>query len=276
MKKQLAAIPYLAWMAIFIILPMFLILGYSVITVSEHGVIKLTSNYLLQVFNPLFLRVILFSFRTAFLSTLACFIIGYPIAYILAGNTFKRKGTLLFLLLAPMWMNFLLRTYAWLTLLERNGIINNLLTLLNMPNIRIINTQWAVLIGMVYNFLPFMILPIYLAISKIDSSLIEAANDLGASRWNVFRRVIFPLSLAGVFSGFLLVFMPAVTTFVIPQLLGGTDILIGNIIQRQFTDAGNWALGSALSAFLMVIILAMVAFTSRRGGRLEGRGGGLI
>jgi spermidine/putrescine transport system permease protein len=274
MKKQLAAIPYIGWMIVFIALPLLLILGYSITTVTDHGLIHFTFNHIRQVFNPIFLRVIGFSFWIALQSTFWCFIIGYPIAYILAGNTFKNKGILLFLLLAPMWMNFLLRTYSWLTLLERNGIINSLLSFFGLPTIQIINTPVAVMIGMVYNFLPFMILPIYLAISKIESSIIEAAHDLGAGRWNVFKRVIFPMSLPGVFSGILMVFMPAVTTFVIPQLLGGSNILIGNIIQIQFTDAGNWALGSALSMFLVAIILIVISFG---GGKVvEGEEGGLI
>jgi len=175
-----------------------------------------------------------------------------------------------------MWMNFLLRTYARLTLLERYEGINNFLKWLNLPVLDIINTPTAVMIGMVYNFLPFMVLPIYTVMSKIDGSLIEAARDLGADRWAVFRKVIFPWSLAGVFSGVIMVFMPAVTTFVIPNLLGGAKtLMIGSFIEMQFFMADKWGFGSALSSLIMVVMIFVAYFSNRR-GNLEESGGGVL
>jgi len=159
--------------------------------------------------------------RLALFSTVICLIIGYPAAMVMAGNAFERKSVVLLLFVVPMWMNFLLRTYAWLTILERNGVINVLLANLNLPSLNILYTEGAVVLGMVYNFLPFMVLPIYSVLSKIDRGVVEAAGDLGANSLQVFAKVIFPLSLPGVVSGVTMVFMPALTTFVISRLLGG-------------------------------------------------------
>lgn len=257
-------------MLIFILIPMLLILGYSLITTTSSGVIKLTFENIRRCFEPMYLKIIARSFITAICATVLCFIIGYPIAVILSDDTFKRKSTLIFMLLAPMWMNFLLRTYAWLTILEKNGIINRFLSFLRLPNINILYTDAAVMLGMVYNFLPFMILPIYTVISKIDKKLLEASEDLGAGKRQTFMKVIFPLSLPGVLSGTIMVFMPAVTTFVITRLLGGGKTsMIGNVIEQQFLSARNWAFGSALSAILMLFILICVYIANRK-GKLEG------
>jgi len=248
---------------------MVLILGYSFISAGTNGTMKLTLQNLIECFQPSYMKIMGFSIWIAFISTVACLLIGYPIALILAGSTFKRKGTLIFLLLAPMWMNFLLRTYAWMTLLEKNGVINNFLRWIHLPTLNIINTPAAVMIGMIYNFLPFMILPIYTVMSKIDGSLIEAAKDLGADKWAVFRKVTLPWSMAGVLSGVIMVFMPAVTTFVIPNLLGGAkDLMIGSFIEMQFFMADKWGFGAAMSAILMVVILA-ITYLANRGGSLE-------
>lgn len=163
-----------------------------------------------------------------------------------------------------MWMNFLLRTYAWLSLLERNGVVNTVLKYLGLETLNILYTEPAVILGMVYNFLPFMVIPIFTVFKKIDPAVLEAASDLGANRWKTFIRVILPLSQPGIISGFAMVFMPAVTTFVVPNILGGGKVdLIGNVIERQFLQSNNWYFGSALSLVLMVIILLSMGVVSR-------------
>ncbi len=197
------------------------------------------------------------SIKVAAVSTLICLALGYPMAYILSKMRPGLRDTMVFLFVLPMWMNFLLRTYAWMTLLERTGLINTLLGKLGLGPLDLMYTQGAVILGNVYNFLPFMILPIYNVLVKIDSSVVEAAQDLGANRFVVFRKVIFPLSLPGVISGVSMTFMPAVSTFIISRLLGGgQQALIGDIIENQFKVVGNWGLGSAMSVALMVLILA--------------------
>jgi spermidine/putrescine transport system permease protein len=185
------------------------------------------------------------------------------VADIMASKGYSENSFLLFLFLVPMWMNFLLRTYAWLTILERNGLINTLLTALGLPIIDLLFTDVAVVLGMVYNFLPFMILPIYTVLKKMDKSIIEAAQDLGADSRTVFLKVVFPLSLPGVVSGITMVFMPGVTTFIISNLLGGSQfVLIGNLIEQQFLKLGDWRFGSAISVILMIIILLSMGAVS--------------
>jgi spermidine/putrescine transport system permease protein len=197
----------------------------------------------------------------ALISTLICFLLAYPLAMILARMKVNQNSFIIMIFILPMWMNFLLRTLAWQTLLEKNGVINSVLTFLHLPNINIINTPYAIVLGMVYNFLPFMVLPLYNALSKIDINVINAARDLGAGTVHTFFRIILPLSVPGIISGVTMVFVPALTTFVISTLLGGSKILlIGNVIEQEFTQASNWHLGSGLSIVLMVvIILNMIA-----------------
>ncbi|NMA95728.1 MAG: ABC transporter permease, partial [Clostridiales bacterium] len=224
---------------------------------------------------PVYLVVLLRSLALAALSTIICLLIGYPLAMILADKDFERRNIMLLLLMVPMWMNFLLRTYAWLTLLEKKGIINSILTALNLPNVNIIYTTKAVVLGMVYNFLPFMVLPIYTVLSKIDRSIVEAAQDLGADSVTTFKKVIFPLSLPGVVSGITMVFMPAVTTFIISRLLGGGHYkLIGNLIEQQFLSVYDWNFGSAISIIMMIVILISIAILSKYEDVKEG--GGLL
>jgi spermidine/putrescine transport system permease protein len=209
-----------------------------------------------NVFDPLYLTVITNSFKLAVICTVICLILGYPVAYILASKEYINKGFLLFLFIVPMWMNFLLRTYAWLSILENNGIINTILEFMGFEKRKLLYTDNAVLLGMVYNYLPFMILPIYTVLTKMDKSIIEAAQDLGANSRQVFRRVVFPLSLPGVTSGITMVFMPAVTTFIVSSILGGDQfMLIGNLIEHQFMRVGNWNFGSALAVIMMLLIL---------------------
>lgn len=275
MKKTVPAYPYVFWAISFIIVPLIMILAYSIIDTSS-GSVQFTLRHIMKCFEPLYLKVILYSFKIAAYCTVICLLIGYPLSMILAGDTFKHKNILLFLVIAPMWMNFLLRTYAWLTILETNGILNRLLGLLGRAPTQLLYNEGAVMLGMVYNFLPFMVLPIYSVLTKMDKSIIEAAHDLGANKTNVFLRVILPLSMPGVFSGIVMVFMPAVTTFVITRLLGGgKHNMIGNIIEHQFVVAGDWGFGSSLSALLMLVILLSIAFSSKLDLQ-EVEGGGLF
>ncbi len=264
MKRiKLALIPYSAYALIFIVAPILLILLYSF---QDSGGALTMDNYarFFDLSDPVYLKVLWRSVRLAVISTIICLILGYPMAYILSKLSPRVRGTVSFLFVLPMWMNFLLRTYSWMSLLERTGLINSLIGWLNgflpagaqLPMLDIMYTQGAVVLGNVYNFLPFMILPIYTVLIKIDKSLIEAAQDLGASRGRVFRKVIFPLSLSGVVSGISMTFMPAVTTFVISRLLGGgQNALIGDLIENQFKVVNDWGFGSAMSVILMVLIL---------------------
>lgn len=272
MKKNWLSYPYIVWMLIFIFIPLLLVLYYS-LTVRTGGELAFSFEHFRRFFEPIYLRVLFRSVYLALISTILCLLLGYPMAMILAGNSFKRKNVMVFLFVVPMWMNFLLRTYAWMTLLERRGLINTFLSHLGLPSLNLLYTQEAVVLGMVYNFLPFMVLPLYSVLSKIDRQFIEAAADLGANQVTIFRRVIFPLSLPGVFSGITMVFMPAVTTFVISRLLGGGQFtLIGNLIEQQFLFVGDWHFGSAISMLMMVVILMSMGVLSRYDKEHEGGG----
>jgi len=214
--------------------------------------------------------------RIALISTAICLAVGYPMAYILARMRPGVRGLVSFLFVLPMWMNFLLRTYAWMTLLENTGVINSFLTSLGFSPLEMMYTEGAVIFGNVYNFLPFMILPIYNVLTKIDKNLIEASGDLGANFGATFRKVIFPLSIPGVMSGITMTFMPAVTTFIISKLLGGgQNALIGDLIEKQFKSVGDWGFGSAMSVILMIMILLVMAFMGRY-EKEQGAGGGLL
>ncbi len=256
MKKSLSSVPYLIWMVIFILIPLFLILYYSLTYKNPDGSLVFSLYNYKKAFDPLYLKIMVRSLSLAFYSTLLCFIIGYPVAFIISKKEFAAKNTIFFLLIVPMWMNFLLRTYGWLSLLEKNGIINIVLSFFGFEKHSFLHTDGAVMLGMVYNFLPFMILPIHTVLKKMDQSIIESAQDLGANSVNVFFRIIFPLSIPGIVSGITMVFMPSVSTFIISALLGGSQyLLIGNLIQTQFLTAMDWNFGSALSIILMIIIL---------------------
>jgi spermidine/putrescine transport system permease protein len=263
MRKSWIAYPYVFWMIIFTVVPLILLLYFG-FTFTDGARASFSWANFERILEPVYLKVFFRSLLLAGISTFLCLLFGYPVALILAGNSFNRKNTMVLLLVLPMWMNFLLRTYAWLTLLERKGLINSLLAVLGLGPLNLLYNDFAVTLGMVYNFIPFMVLPIYSVMSKIDRSLVEAAEDLGANPWEVFMRVIFPLSLPGVFSGITMVFMPAVTTFVISRLLGGGQYtLIGNLIEQQFLTAGDWNFGSAISVLMMLVILTGMAFASR-------------
>jgi spermidine/putrescine transport system permease protein len=255
MKRTWFCYPYILWMIIFIVVPLGLLLYYSFTINTDEGV-QITLEHFKRLWDPIYFWVFLRSIGLALISTLICLIIGYPAALILASKDFNKNTTMVLLFIIPMWINFLLRTYAWMTLLEKNSVINNILAFLHLPQMELLYTNQAVVLGMVYNFLPFMVLPIYSVLVKIDRSVLEAAEDLGASYFVTLKRVIIPLSTPGVVSGITMVFMPAVTTFVISRLLGGGHYtLIGNLIEQQFIFVGDWNFGSAISFVLTVIIL---------------------
>ncbi len=260
------AYPYVIWILFFIVLPLILILFYSFSSGNIHdpSTLSFSLESYGRVLEPMYLKVILNSFGLAAVSTLLCLLLGYPVALIISKANPKYRNMLLMFLLVPMWMNFLLRTYAWMSLLSPNGFINRMLEFLGLPRLEIMPGEGAVLLGMVYNFLPFMVLPIYTVLSKIDGHVLEAAADLGANKALSFIRVILPLSLPGVVSGITMVFLPGVSTFVISGLLGGGKTpLIGDLIEQQFLSDRNWHFGSSLSIILMIIILISMAVMSR-------------
>ena len=261
MYKKFLAYPHLVWMLVFVLVPMLLVLLYS-INVLPTGIEEGFSieNYI-RFFDVTYMKIFAYSMWIAFLSTVFCLLIGYPVAYILAkrererAKGGKKSSTMFMLFVMPMWMNMMLRTYSWLTILESNGLLNTLLKFLHLPTVEILYTTPAVVLGMVYDFLPFMILPLYSVLSKIDVSLNEAAEDLGANPIKVFIRVTLPLSLPGVVSGITMVFLPSVTTFYISNIFGGGQImLVGNLIEQQFLVANNWNFGSAISIIMMILI----------------------
>lgn len=276
MKKSIASFPFLVWIILFTVIPILLVLFFSITEgdIDNLKEIKFTLDNFKRFLQPNYLNVLLRSVRLALISTVICLLIGYPMAMILANMEERKRNILVLLLILPMWMNFLLRTYAWMTLLGKQGLINKFLGFLGLPTLNLLYNNGAVILGMVYNFLPFMILPIYTVLRKIDKSIIEAAEDLGSNRLTVLRKIIFPLSLPGVVSGITMVFMPAVSTFVISRLLGGNRyMLIGNLIEQQFLTTYDWHFGSAISIIMMIMILIAMAFMERfdkekEGGRL--------
>ena len=244
--------PFIIWIIAGTVIPLASIAYYG-FTSREGG---FTFANITAMFRPDHMQALGLSLLLAVISTLICLLLAFPMAMILRESKFGKHGFLIFIIILPMWMNFLLRTMAWQVLLERKGVINSIITALGFPQQELMNTPGAIVLGMVYDFLPFMILPIYNTVSKIDSSLIEAAYDLGASKAMTYTRVILPLSVPGIVSGITMVFIPALTTFVISNLLGGGKInLIGNIIEQEFTVNSNWYLGSGLSLVMMIFII---------------------
>ena len=266
-KRSLFAVPYVVWMALFVVIPIVIMLVYSLTT--AEGALTAGNYTGMGLYMTVFGR----SFWLAVIATLVCLLIGYPVSYFMAreGAGFQRVAMALIML--PMWMNFLLRTYSWMSILENNGLLNQLfraiglLDLLGVDYVQMIRTPGAVVLGMVYNYLPFMILPIYSVLSKMDHSLVEAAQDLGADTVDVFRRVTLPLSLPGVLSGVTMVFVPSVSTFAISRLLGGgTQMMLGDLIENQFLGgAYNPHLGAAISMVMMVIVVVCMAVMNHFG-----------
>ena len=256
--QKLASAQYIVWSLIFIIAPLILVVYYAF--TDAQGNFTFANIQQLSGYGSIFLR----SIGYGLVATVICLLLSYPFAYILSQTGAKRQSTMILLVMLPMWMNFLLRTYSWMTILEDTGLINTFLGFFGIGPLHMINTGGAVILGMVYNFIPYMILPLYSVMSKLDKSMVEAAQDLGANRAAVVRKVVFPLSMPGVVSGITMVFVPCVSTFYISQKLGGgTFSLIGDIIEMQFQTAYNYNLGAALSLVLMVLILICMAFMNR-------------
>ena len=262
-SSKSAAYPYIVWSSLFILIPLLIVLFFSFTVETSEGYSFSLENYT-RLMNSQYAHIFYKSIQLAGLTTVACLILGYPVAYIISKISPSRRNLVIMLFIVPMWMNFLLRTYAWLPILGKNGFVNNFLANFGIGPIQFLYNDGAVLLGMIYNFLPFMVLPIFTILSKMDQSLIDAASDLGATRKQIFTKVVFPLSLPGVLSGITMVFMPAVSTFVISSLLGGGQyMLLGNLIEQQFTTMGNRNFGSAISIIMMIVILISMAVMNK-------------
>lgn len=267
--------PYIVWISAMIVIPMLLIVVYAF---SKQGNDVATLHFTLDNFtkfftDPDFLSTLWQSLKIALITTIFCILIGYPVAYVISKS--PKRNLYILLVTLPMWINMLVRTYAWIGILSDNGLVNNILTFLGLAPQKLLYTNFAVILGMVYNFIPFMILQIESSLAKMDNSLLDAANDLGANAWQRFIRITLPLSLPGVISGITLVFLPSVSSFVIPKLLGGGGfMLIGNIIENQFITVGEWNFGSAISLIMAVIIMISMYVTRRLDkGNMDGKRG---
>ncbi|AIY79164.1 ABC transporter permease [Clostridium botulinum] len=275
-NTSILAYPYFIWSALFIVIPLIIVLFFSFTTKTSSGYSFSLENYN-NLFNSQYLYIFKQSILLALESTVACLVIGYPASYIISKMNLSKSNFLIMLFILPMWMNFLLRTYAWVPILGKTGLINLLLGKIGIGPISFLYNDGAVLLGMIYNFLPFMVLPIYTILIKMDQDLINAAHDLGANRFKVFTRVVLPLSMPGIISGITMVFMPAVSTFVISRLLGGGQyMLIGNVIEQQFTTMGDWNFGSAISILMMIIILIFMRIASKFENDDSKEGGGQL
>lgn len=269
---------YLFWGLVFIVFPLFLILAHAFSANTDLADFVFTLDNFSRFFEPLYVKILITSLVLAGVSTIFCLLIGYPVAYIISQMREKVRNNMILVFIIPMWMNFLLRTYAWLTLLGNKGLINKFIGLFGWGPWDLMYNSKAIMIGMVYNFLPFMVLPIYTVLLKMDKKLIEAAKDLGANDFEVFIKVILPLSLPGIYTGITMVFIPAISTFVVPNLLGGNNFyLIGNLIEKQFTFTGDWGFGSAISMILIVIMLLILLLPKLFNGKVKTNeiGGGL-
>lgn len=258
-KKKLLGTPYFLWSLIFILIPLGMVFYYGL--TDRSG--AFTLNNIISITTAEHAKALWLALLLSLIATVLCLLLAYPLAMILCNMGVNQHSFIVLIFILPMWMNFLLRTMAWQTLLEKTGVINSILNFLHLPALRIINTPYAIVLGMVYNFLPFMVLPIYNALSKIDRSIIHAAKDLGANNIQVFFKIMLPLSVPGIISGITMVFIPALTTFVISKLLGGSKVLlIGNVIEEEFTQASNWHLGSGLSIVLMLFIIVNMVLSA--------------
>ena len=258
-KQQFLAGPYLVWIIGFIILPMVMILYYA-FTNSDGA---FTVEYIAAIATETNRKAIFLSLKLGVICTLICLVLSYPLAMILNNMQIKNQGLVVFIFMLPMWMNFMLRILAWKLLLSKNGVINSLLTSIGLSRINIINTPTAVILGMVYDFLPFMLLPIYNSLTRIRKDWIEAARDLGANNVTIFFKIILPLSVSGIISGIVMVFVPSLTSFAISQVLGGGHVLlIGNVIEQDFMQGMQWNAGSGLSFVLMIFVIASMALVN--------------
>ena len=265
-KSVFLSVPYIIWMVVFTLIPLGVV-GYYALTDPDSGVFTWANIQNLSMYLPVLGQ----SVGYALISALICLLLGYPVAYYIAHRGPVAQKILYMLVMLPMCMSFLLRTLAWVGLLQDTGIINNLLDAIGIGRLKLIRTPGAVVLGMVYNYLPYMILPLYATLVKLDSRLIEAAEDLGCKPWQTFGKVILPLSVPGILSGITMVFVPAVSTFYISQKLGGTDtVLIGDLIERLFKQGDNPNLGAALSLVLMALVFVCTGIMNRFGGDEEG------
>jgi len=270
MKRSWYAAPYALWMLMFTVVPLLFVCYYAFTTKTGD----FTTANIVKIFDSQFLYVLMDSLRLAVYCTIICLLIGYPAAYFMASKDLSRNQSFAVLIMLPMWMNFRLRTYAMMTLFENNGVLNTIFEALGLPKQQMIGTEGAVLVGMVYNFLPFMILPIYTVLKKLDQRVIEAAEDLGANPLRVMTRVVIPLSVPGVVSGITMVFMPAVTTFAISRLMSsGMIYLMGDMIEEYFITLNNRNVGSSMSLVMMILILISMGLL--RKADPEGQGGGM-
>ncbi len=279
LTRKLVDKPYILWAALFIVAPLLMVVYYSFTNSSG----AFTLDYIKAI--PQYTPVILLSVIYGVIATVICLVIGYPFAYFISKLKANSQAMMVLLVMLPMWMNFLIRTYSWMTILGDSGVINSILSAVGLLKevddelvpLHMLNTSGAVILGMVYNFLPYMILPIYSVLTKMDVSLIEAAQDLGSGRAQIMRKVIMPLSLPGVLSGITMVFVPCVSTFYITQKLGGGQVvLIGDIIETQFQQANNYNLGASLSLILMVLIFACLGIMNYLGADDEKEGGLIV
>ena len=268
MNKKILSAPYLLWSVVFIIIPLLMVFYYGL--TDKSGAFTLEN--ILAIATVEHSKALWLAIKLSIESTIICLILAYPLSMILSKLNVNQHSFIVFIFILPMWMNFLLRTLAWQTLLEKTGVINSILKTLGLPGINIINTSGAIILGMVYNFLPFMIIQIYTSLTKMDYSLIEAAKDLGASPRKCFTKVTLPLSMPGVISGITLVFLPSVSSFCIPRMLGGGSyVMVGTIIESQFLTAGDWNFGSAISLIMAVIIMISMYITKKvdKGEKME-------
>lgn len=259
LKKKLLGTPYFLWSIVFILIPLGMVFYYGL--TDRSGAFTLAN--IISITTAEHAKALWLALLLSLIATVLCLLLAYPLAMILCNMGVNQHSFIVLIFILPMWMNFLLRTMAWQTLLEKTGVINSILNFLHLPALKIINTPYAIVLGMVYNFLPFMVLPIYNALSKIDRNIIHAAKDLGSNNVQVFFKITLPLSIPGIISGITMVFIPALTTFVISKLLGGSKILlIGNVIEEEFTQASNWHLGSGLSIVLMLFIIVNMVLSA--------------
>ena len=259
-KRSLLATPYIIWIIGFTVLPILMIIFYAL----RDGNGGFTMVNILAIFQPVHLKALLMSLWLALLCTAVCLVLAYPLAIILRKLNIGKQGMMAIIVILPMWVNFVLRIMAWQLLLSRNGIINAILGAFGLPGQDLANSNVAIVIGMVYDYLPFMILPVYNAVTELNEDILEAARDLGAPPKAVLTKIMIPLTMPGIISGITMVFVPSLTTFAIPDILGGVKImLIGNIIEQEFSTSMNWNLGSGLSIALMIFVLISMMFTSK-------------
>jgi len=257
--------PYLLWSFAMIVVPLILIVLYA-LTKSTNALVNIsfTLEHFEKILEPVYLNVFFKSFKLGVITTAICLLAGYPMAYIISKTSENVQGILILLVTIPMWINTLLRTYAWISLLSDNGLINSFLAVIGLPEATLMYTDFSVIVGLVCDLMPFMVIPIHTSLTKMDYSLVEAASDLGANKFQVFRKVIFKLSLPGVINGITMVFLLSISTFVIPKLLSGAQYtLIGNLIEQQFISVGDWNFGSAISLILAVIILILIRIMNK-------------